>query len=388
MGNPHFTNLCWSQPELRTKYAQMLTQKAMDNPQFHVIGISMADTSHNHCECEQCQKYRPSDFMVMIANEADEILTKHGVKTKLFFSDYIDMAFPPAQMRIKNPSRFAFQHAAITRNYTESLTADSVIPEPKPYIRNGWELPRTVEECMSYYKGWRKDFPCTGVSYEYHFWLHQYRDPGILTFARRIYEDNMALKHFDIDGCVEDGSNKSFFPNGFADHIFCASMWDRDLDYEAELQDYFSHIYGADWKQVREYLENISAAFDHAYMCGERSAELTRGELYNPRHAEDLAKVRTLTAQIREVAQTHLAMPTRPQTVYWRLLLRHAQWCEQLADVFTEKCKGNNDEALSLFEAFVKDYGQYDFELERYFDFGLAVKSLENILKKRPKIEL
>ena len=386
--NPHFTNLCWSQPENRSNYAKFIAQKVMENRQFAMIGISMADTSHNHCECEECQKFRPSDFMVMIANEADEILTKNGVKTKLFFSDYIDMTFPPTKMRIKNPSRFAFQHAAITRSYTKSLTADSVIPEPKPYVRNKWEVPRSVEECMSYYKAWRENFPCTGVSYEYHFWLHQFRDPGMLAFSRRIYEDNMALKHYDINGCVEDGSNKSFFPNGFADHIFCASMWNRDLDYEAELEDYFSHIYGADWEQVKQYLEKISAAFDHAYMCGERSADLTKGELYNPEHAKNLKKVRELTAHIRELIKTHMSMPTRAQTVCWRLLLRHAEWCEKLAEVFLEKCQGHDQETLELFDRFVKDFGKYDVELERYFDFGLAVKSLENVLKKRPQIEL
>ena len=387
-GNPHFTNLCWSQPELRSAYAKFIAQKAIDNRQIAMIGVSMADTSHNHCECEECQKLRPSDYMVMIVNEVDEILTEKGIKTKIFFSDYIDMAFPPSQMRIKNPGRFIFQHAAITRSYTESLSADSVIPEPKPYVRNKWEVPRTVEECMSYYKGWREHFPCTGVSYEYHFWLHQYRDPGMLAFSRRIYEDNMALKHFDISGCVEDGSNKSFFPNGFADHIFCASLWDRELDYDAELEDYFSHIYGDDWKKVKTYLEKISAAFDHAYMCGERCVDPERGELYNPEHVKDLEEVREITASARELIKTHLAMPTRPQTVCWRLLLRHTQWCERLAEVFIEKCKGHNKYALELLYRFAEEFGKYDVEMERYFDFGLAMNSMENILKKRPKIEL
>lgn len=386
--NPHFTNLCWSQPELRSEYARFLARMAMENRQFAMLGISMADTSHNHCECEECQKLNPSDFLVMIANETDEILTKNGVKTKIFFSDYIDQAFPPVKARIKNPGRFAFQHAAITRSYTKSLTADSVIPEPKPYVRNKWEAPRTVEECMSYYRAWRKDFPCTGVSYEYHFWLHQFRDPGMLAISRRIYEDNMALKHYDISGCTEDGSNKSFFPNGFADHIFCASMWNRDLDYEAEMEDYFRHIYGEDWQQAKAYLEKISAAFDHAYMCGERSADPARGDMYNPAHAKDLEKVKEITAEARELIMTHLAMPTRPQTVCWRLLLRHTEWCDRLAEVFIEKCKGNNEESLALFERLIEDYGKYDVELERYFDFGLAVQSLQNVLKKRPQIEL
>lgn len=136
--NPHFTNLCWSQPENRTCYARFVAQKAMENRQFHIIGIFMADTSHNHCECEQCQKYRPSDFMVMIANEADAILTENDVETKLLFSDYIDQVFPPTQMKIKNPARFLFQHAPITRSYAHSLTADSILPPTKPYVRNKW----------------------------------------------------------------------------------------------------------------------------------------------------------------------------------------------------------------------------------------------------------
>ena len=386
--NPHFTNLCWSQPELRSGYAKFIAQKAMDNRQYTMIGVSMADTSHNHCECEECQKLRPSDFLVMIVNEADEILTKNNVNTKLFFSDYIDMAFPPTKMRIKNPDRFVFQHAAITRSYTKSLTADSVIPEQKPYVRNNWEVPRTVEECMSYYKGWREHFPCTGSSYEYHFWLHQYRDPGMLSISRRIYEDNMALKVFDISGCMEDGSNKSFFPNGFADHIYCASMWNRDIDYDAELEDYFSHIYGEDWQKVKNYLANISAAFDHAYMCGERSSDPARGDLYNPEHAKDLEAVKNITAEIRTVIETHLNMPTRPQTVCWRLLLRHTEWCDRLAEIFIEKCQGNDQKASEMFDQFIEYFGKYEIEMERYFDFGLASQSLQNTLKKRPKIEL
>ena len=123
-------------------------------------------------------------------------------------------------------------------------------------------------------------------------------------------------------------------------------------------------------------------------MCGERSVDPDRGDLYNPDHAKDLEEVRELTAGMREIVKTHLAMPTRPQTVCWRLLLRHAEWCDRLAEVFIAKCKGHDKYAVELFEAFVANYGKHDFEMERYFDFGLAVKSLENILKLRPKIEL
>ena len=46
---------------------------------------------------------------------------------------------------------------------------------------------------MAYLKEWKKqwDGPC--FSYEYHFWVHQYRDPGLMNMSRRLYEDILAL---------------------------------------------------------------------------------------------------------------------------------------------------------------------------------------------------
>ena len=34
------------------------------------------------------------------------------------------------------------------------------------------------------------------------------------------------------------------------------------------------------------------------------------------------------------------------------------------------------------------DFGKYDFELERYFDFGMFSHSFTNVIKKMPNIEL
>ena len=388
-GDPIYTNLCYSQPEVRTAYARTIVKFVEENRQLSLVGAGMADTSHNHCECEECQKLRPSDYMIMIMNEVDEMLTEKGIDTKLYFSAYVDLLFAPSQARIKNPSRFIFQYAPISRHYAESITEDTVFPPVKPYIRNKWEVPQSTAEGVSYFKEWQKVFPCTNVAYEYHYWMHQYRDPGMMAMSRRIYEDIRSWKLLGLQGGVEDGSNKSFFPNGFIDHILGATLWDRELDYEAELADYFSHIYGKDWRKVRDYLEQMSAAFDHAYLCGQRSVDCKQGQFYNPEHAKSLAMVHEIAAEGRELIAKHMNMPTRPQTVCWRLLLRHTQWCEGLADVFMEKCQGRDKYALELLYKFYDEFGKYDYELERYFDFELAAQSMFGIVRKmRPKIEL
>lgn len=385
--DPSYTNICMSRADLRTKFAKLVVEEAEQNKHVSQISVSLADTAKNHCECEECQKLRPSDYYVMILNEIDEMLTEKGIDTKMQFSAYVDCMFAPIQERLKNPDRFILKATPISRKYTQSLGADTAFPEPVPYIRNAWSAPKCTEEYFAQFKQWQKVFPGTCVAYEYHFWLHQYRDPGSMSMSRRLYEDVRSWRELGLNGGIQDGSNKSFWPNGFADHIYCATLWDRELDYEAEQEDYFSHIYGEDWKKARKYLDQITEAFDHAFMCGQKSADMSKGEFYNPAHAASLEQVREIAAEAREFIRKHLAMPTRPQTVCWRLLLRHTEYCQRFADVLVEVCAGRKKYAMEMYEQFVLDFGKYDYELERYLDFGLAAASMQYVVKNVPKTE-
>jgi len=80
-------------------------------------------------------------------------------------------------------------------------------------------------------------------------------------------------------------------------------------------------------------------------------------------------------------------MPTRAQTVAYRLLERHAEYCEKLAEVFIAKCQGFDKLAVEKMAAFAADFGRHDYELERYMDFGLAIRTLEVVANQMPKIE-
>ena len=311
--------------------------------------------------------------------------------------------FPPIQEKVKNPNRFMLQYTPISRSYTSSITDDTVFPEPKPFVYNGWEAPKRIEEYAALYKEWQKALSCPGVGFEYHYWVHQYRDPGMMAMSRRIYEDVRSLKLLGVNGCKEDGSNRSFFPNGFISYIYSETLLNRDCDYDEVLADYFYHIYGDDWKLVKNYLDGVSEAFDHRYMCGElgiskkdksgiaqkgNAGAPVTGSFYNPAHAASLSEVKELAAQIRELVKKHMAMPTRPQTVSWRLLLHHADYCEHLAEVMTEKCLGHDRLAKKMWLEFLEEFGKHEYEIEPYFDFGLAARSIDVVLEKLPEIEL
>jgi len=63
-----------------------------------------------------------------------------------------------------------------------------------------------------------------------------------------------------------------------------------------------------------------------------------------------------------------MTMPTRPQTVSWRLLGYHATYIELFSDLLLAKAKGHNFKATELLEHFKKEFGKFEIEIERYYD--------------------
>jgi len=375
------TNLCMSNPRVRTTMVKGIVEYAKKHTNVDYLHVWLADGSRNHCECEECQKMRPSDYYLMIMNELDEELTKEGLATRIVFIAYVDTLFSPEKVTINNPKRFSLLYAPITRSYTSSITQDTVIPEEPAYERNNWTRPRASEDNAAFLKAWQKSWKGPSFSYEYHYWKHQYMDPGIMSISRRIYEDILSLKVLGLDGFVEDGSQRSFFPNGFHMYIFAEALMNRDCDYEKTVEDYFSHIYGKVWKEALSYLQRVSAAFDYTYMQGEKSKAPEKSSYFNPDMAKNLASVKELAAEARAIVKNNRQMPTRPQSVSMRLLELHADYAEGVANFMLEKCQGHEFLARDLWEEFFLEFGKHEFEIERYFDHYLAAKSFNYILR-------
>lgn len=382
------TNLCYSNLKVRTMIADQAVKMAQEKPYLDYIGFTFADGAKNHCECDACRQKRPSDWYVMILNEIDAKFTEKNIPMKVLFSFYVDTIFAPVEERLNNPDRFLFQFCPIARSYMESITENTVIPAPQPFRYNAWDRPKNTEEAYALFCEWKRVFPGPYAVFEYHFWRHQYRDPGTMTFARRVYEDTLSHRVMETCGCMQDGSNKSFWPNGFAGHIYAETLMHRDTDYEAELADYYAALYGSDWEKVVGYLKRISEAFSFAYMEGELSSDTKRGTHYNPERAAHLGSVAELCAELRAIERRHQPGKIRVQGLAWRLLLRHAQYCEGLAAVMLEKCVGHDRHALEKYNQFLLDFGKHDYETERYLDFGLAAISNHIIVDKMPAIEL
>lgn len=383
----YYTNLCMSQPEVRRMLVMHIADRLQNNPHLCMGGLGFADGTRNHCECENCRELNPSDFQIMIANELDEELTRRGIKTKVALSTYVDLMFPPVREKIKNPDRFMIQFTPISRSYSSSINSDTVLPEPLPYKRNAWQAPKGIDQCVALFQARRTGVRLPAYAYEYHFWRAQFRDPGLMIVSRRIYEDVRSLKLLDIDGYQQDGSNKHFFPHGFHQFIHAETLVNRDCDYEALLDDYFALLFGEDYKQVLGYLNSVSEAFGEKYMAGEERAEGARDPLHNPERAVKLERVFELAAMARALVTKNRKSPVRVQALAWRLLERHAEFSEGLAEVFIAKARGFDKLALEKMDAFTASFGRHDYELERWVDFGLFSRLTRRIIIKMPFIE-
>ncbi len=380
-GVPINTNVCMSNPKVRSIMANAIADYAEKHWNADYIHVWLADGTNNHCECPECQKMIPTDYYLMIMNELDEILTAKGLKTRIVFICYVDTMWGPEKVIIKNPERFSLLYAPIHRTYTASAGAHTKEVPVQVYKRNRWTQPQSMEENLALLKTWKEKWNGPCFSYEYHFWKNECYDPAGMYLARRIYEDIQGLKAIGVDGYVEDGSQRSFFPNGFAMYTYAWTLFDRSLSFEELKEDYFSHAYGEDWKKAADLLERMSETFDFAWFAGERSADEEKGKYYNPAHAEQLKKIAALCEEELELAKEHQFMPTRPQSISWLLLRRHAEFAEGLAAVMAEKAAGNDDKAKEMYKEYVHRFGRHECEIEQYYDHRQFMYFYERILQ-------
>ncbi len=369
------TELCMSQPETQEIFAKSVVDYAENHQNCLYLHVGLADAVRNHCECENCQKLTPSDYYVDILNRIDEMLTERNLPTRIVFAAYHDTAFPPLEKTLKNPGRFALLYAPIQRSYTSSMKR-SEIGEAAPYIRNAWKDPKSVRENAAFLLEWQKSFPGCCFSYEYHFWTHIFRDPGGMEIARRIYEDIQALDEGNLQGFVEDGSQRAFFPHGFPIYVYAEALRDRSRSFESIRDDYFKYAFGEAAEEALSCFTEMSKLFDFGYMEREKSLAPETNKYYNPPHAEDLAKVKDVAARERALAEKYSNMPTRPQTVSMRLLGLHADYAEWIAKIMAARAVGDREGSDKLLDAFSAEFGVHEAEWERYYDHFMVVKTL------------
>ena len=381
-GKPMNTNFCMSSPKARGMFVKYIADYAESHSNIDYLHVWLSDGVNNHCECPECQKKTPADFYMNAMNELDEELTARGLSTRIVFIVYTDTTWPPVTERIVNPKRFSILLAPITRSYAYT-TDPTYRPKTRPYERNKLTYPESLDEYFAYFAEWKKFWTGNAFSYEYHFWHHQYKDHAHINFSKRISEDIKEYKRRGVNGIVEDGSQRSFFPTGLAFYTYARTLYDISLTPEEIAKDYFDTAFGEGAEEFKSYLSEISDVFEFDYITGEGSADMKVSSFYNPEYSARLkAAIPAILEKGRKLVEKYYNSDERVRTVSVRLIEKHITFTDYYARAIIEKAVGRDSAAAEIFNEWCELFGKMEYELRRYFDNFLFFRKAEGAFKR------
>ena len=380
------TQFCMSNPEARALVVNHIADYASKHTNVDYIHVWLGDDFNNHCECDACRERSVPDWYVILLNEIDRALSDRGLATKIVFIVYVETTWAPMIERIDNPARFTLMLAPITRSYTSTLTGKKV--ETRPFVRNGVVLPTDLDEYLAYFDKWKEVYNGSSLAFEYHFWKHQTFDLSGQRIAQRVFEDIEAYKARGVDGLIACGSQRAFFPNGFAYHVFARKQFDISLSFEELAEDYYLSAYGENWRGIYDYLAEIEKACSFKYLEREESEDSEISPLYSPRRAEMLAAIPDIVARGRARIDECRGSKSRAQAVSVSLLDDHATFVELYTDALRSKALGDDAEAHEKGERAIKFISEREAYIEKYYDVYLGNTYARNSLhlKGVPKV--
>ncbi len=371
-GVPVNTQFCMSNPEARMRVAKYVANYAKMHSNVDILHVWLADGFNNHCECEECIKSTPSDLYVELLNDIDGVMTEEGIETKIVFLAYVDTSSAPEYARINNQDRFIFMLAPFTRLYYDSIPKDGLRAENPPYKRNDITLAGTLEEYLVYYNDWKKMFRGSSFAFEYHFCWNEMFDLSTFKFSKLINDEVRLYKSMGIDGMVEDGDIRPFFPNGLQFYTHARSQFDTSLTAEEIAEDYLFHAYGKDYKKFREFFESVERVLPYAYFAKKMSENPNVSLFYNPELADKIDKELPEVLKIGQaLVFEHYDNDIRVHTVSVRLLGHFIDFLSGYGKIISKKARALDDEAKALYEDFKNEFGKRECEIERYFNHTL-----------------
>ena len=262
-GMPLATSLCYSNPEVRRTMVEDVVKYLKDTPEVDVLHFWLSDWPNNTCECEECRKYPPADFYMMMLNEIDERLTEEGIDARIVFLIYYDTMFTPVKERLKNKDRFILMFAPISRSFARSFPNGFAVKETPPFKINSFTSPSSVDENLAFLYKWEQVFDGDSFDFDYHLMWDNMLDAGGEAIARVLHGDIQNYDALGLHGLISCQLQRNSFPTSLSMTVIGRNLWDPSLPFEDIRRSLYEGGFGADAaKEVGDYLAKLSHCFD------------------------------------------------------------------------------------------------------------------------------
>lgn len=338
-GIPLNTQLCYSNEAVRKILVDEVVEYAQAHPEIDILHFWLADNFNNFCECEECRKRNPPDHYVALLNEIDAQFTRRNIDKKIVFLIYFELLWTPEQEKLINTDRFIMMFAPISRTYTRTFLENGKAPDlahmkRMPYIFNQVKYPSDVKENLVFLHEWQKVFDRDSFDFDYHMMWDIYRDYGGMRLSRVIYEDIVGLQEIGLNGLVSCQLQRSFFPSSWSMYVMGNTLFDRNISYEALMEEHFRAAYGEYAVLAKDFLNGLSDFFSHEYARSEIP-------MLNPEMAERFENAHSfITTALPRLQRAETQLADVNQKKMMRFLVVAGDIFAELALILRDKAEG------------------------------------------------
>ena len=204
----------------------------------------------------------------------------------------------------------------------------------------------------------------------------QMRDVSNLFTSKILHEDIVALRDHGLNGIIEDGSQRSYYPTGFQFYVYGETLFDRDVKFEELLDDYFSHAFGERWREVVKYLEALRDTMRYTYFCGKESKDESIGKYYNPDLKPQFSEAKKIIKDFAPTIKENLYQEQRASAVAWQLLELHAYATDKMAEMAEYLCVNDTENADRIIAEIALEMSKREVYFERWYDHFFYIHNL------------
>lgn len=264
---PLNTNLCFSQPDVRKRYAEKIYEYSVKHPEVDYLHVWLGDAFSNFCECENCRKLSPTDWYIKVINEVDEEFTRHNSSQKIVFLGYFELLYPPVTEKVKNEDRFTFLFCPYGRDFSKRYR-DWEVQEVNPISLNTF---KTEDMHMGLYLGqlkkWKECFEGDCAVFDYNIAsVPANSDITHLSQAPILSDDCLYMKELGLNGRIECANNRYIFPIPIVWHAMSEALF---YGREYSEKEYYNDFFGLG-EPVSKYLNMINEALPLDYLARKR----------------------------------------------------------------------------------------------------------------------
>jgi len=378
-GAPCNTNLCYSNPKVIDTISKAVADYCKKNPKVPYICVWGADARNNFCECENCRKLRPSDWIINIMNHIDEEMNHQNIKTRVVFAPYNDLMWEPLQTTLKNPDRFALIFAPITRRFNTSFDDVDLenLPDDIPYVLNNVTMPRTNPGVIKQIKNWDDFKVGERLIFDYHFWSTLFfSDVAGFKIAEIISKDIKAYAKLNINGFHSCQVQRYSFPTNLPMQIMADTLWDNTVDFDSVADDYLKAAFGKNHKVVREYLETLSLTT--AYWNKNDEPDTLVDDEKRKQNQNGLTLIKKSRPLFSDIFKED-DFENDVQRMFWKLLLKHLDLAELVLKLQVRKFSGESiAERYDAITELAEAYKEAEPEIHWFLDIWRQVVVLNS----------